>query len=331
MSLQKVSLPPVAPVLDDSLKGIGFLVAGVTVFSVQDVIIRFLSAGYPAHEIVFLRTLVAMLPLLIILRLEGARLALGPGQPYLLMVLRGLAGFASYTTYYMALTVLPFAQTVALVYTSPLFVTALSAPLLAEAVGIRRWLAVLAGFAGVVVIVQPDAAAIDPAAGLAVLAALFYAMMIILTRRLGSRVSGASQSIYSMLVFIAASGFIGLLIGDGAYDTQAHPSAHFLLRPWVLPGFGDAGLIALCGLVAGAGLYCLTQAYRVASPSLVAPFEYCGLPWAVLWGFLFWGELPVETTLAGIVLIVGSGLYIIQREAVRGRKTVTGRSLRPRV
>ena len=116
-----------------------------------------------------------------------------------------------------------------------------------------------------------------------------------------------------------------------AFDTQAHPSAHFLLRAWVVPSLRDAGLIALCGLIAGAGFYFLTQAYRVASPSLVAPFEYCGLPWAVLWGFLFWDELPVVTTLAGIVLIVGSGLYIIRREAVRGRKTFTGRSLRPRV
>ena len=240
-------------------------------------------------------------------------------------------GFISFTTYYLALTVLPLADAITLLYASPIFVTALSVGTLGERVGPHRWLAVAAGFVGVIVVLRPGSGSLDPAMILGVLAALSYAGMILFTRRIGKSESSSTMSFYAMLVFIGASGLIGLAVGNGAYDTQAHASAHFLLRAWAWPTWADFALIATCGLIAGFGFYCLSQAYRVAPPSSVAPFEYASLPWAVLWGFLFWLEVPGPATLAGIALVVGSGLYIIHREAIRGRRTVTGRSLCPRV
>lgn len=249
----------------------------------------------------------------------------------MLVVLRGVAGFTSYTAYYMAIASLPLAKVVTLNYTSPLFVTALSVPILGEVVGARRWAAVLAGFLGVVVIMRPDAEEIDPAVLLALLSALSYALMVLITRIVGRSNSGSGLSVYSMLVFIALSGLIGLVLGDGSFDSEGHASAQFLLRAWVMPGARDLALMVVCGVIAGVGFYCLTQAYRVASPSAIAPFEYSALPWAVLWGYLFWVELPSGATWAGLALIVGSGLYIVHREAVRGRRMVSGRPLRPRI
>ncbi len=315
---------------DTPLKGIAFLITGVTIFSVQDVIIKTLSGSYPAHEIVFVRGLVALVPLLIIVWLEAGGWALRTRRP-VLVFLRGLAGFLSYTTYYLALTVLPLADTATLFYSSPLFVTALAIPMLGERVGVRRWLAVAVGFAGVVVVMRPGGGTIDPAMVLGVLAAISYAFMVTITRRLGRTEAGGAMSIYAMIVFIVASGAIGLVLGDGAYDTEAHASAHFLLRAWVTPTWPDFGLLALCGFIAGIGFYCLTQAYRVAPPSQIAPFEYASLPWALLWGYVFWGDLPGPATIFGILLVVASGLYIIRRETVRGSRVVVGRPLRPRI
>ncbi len=330
VALSKAFATGIDVAADMPLKGIAFLVTGVTVFSLQDVIIKSLSDGYPAHEIVFVRGLVALVPLLIIVRLESGGWALRTRQP-VLVLLRGLAGFLSYTTYYLALTVLPLADTATLFYSSPLFITALSVPMLGERIRLRRWLAVAAGFAGVVVVMRPGSGTIDPAMVLGVLAAISYAFMVMITRRLGKTEAGGTMSVYSMFVFIAASGAIGLTLGDGAYDTEAHGSAHFLLRAWMLPTWGDFGLLALCGLIAGIGFYCLSQAYRVAAPSLVAPFEYASLPWALLWGYVFWGDIPGPATIFGILLVVASGLYIIRREPVRGRRVVVGRPLRPRI
>ena len=89
--------------------------------------------------------------------------------------------------------------------------------------------------------------------------------------------------------------------------------------------------MAACGLIAAFGFYFLSQGYRIARASSVAPFEYIGLPLAALWGYLFWQEVPDLSTLAGVLLIVGSGLYVLHRESVRGRRTAAGRGLRPRV
>ncbi|MEM7226802.1 MAG: DMT family transporter [Pseudomonadota bacterium] len=315
---------------DSPLRAIAYLVIGLTLFSLQDVIIKSLSGAYAVHQIVFIRGLVALFPILAIVYWEGGLERLKTATPGL-NILRGLIGFTCYTTYYMALTVLPLADAVTLFYASPLFVTALSVPFLKEAVGLRRWLAVGVGFLGVVVVMQPGAGSFDPAMAFGVVAALTYAFQILLTRTLGKSQAGSTMSFHSMLVFIAASGLVGLVVGGGAYESQGHPSVQFLLRAWVWPSWVDLGLISVCGLIAGVGFYLLSQAYRLAAPSTVAPFEYSSLPWAILWGFLIWEDLPEQATLLGILLVAGSGLYIIHRETLRGRKVVRGRPLRPRI
>ena len=167
--------------------------------------------------------------------------------------------------------------------------------------GLRRLLAVLVGFLGVIVITQPGRSDLDPAMFLAVAAALCYSVSIIVTRKVSKTEAGSTLSFYAMLTFIVASGLTGLAIGDGRFAGAEHPSAAFL-----------------------------SQAYRVASASVVAPFEYSSLPWAILLGYVFWAELPGPWTVAGVILIVGSGLYIIHREGVRGRRVVRGWTLRQR-
>ena len=311
-------------------RGIAYLVFGLSIFTLQDVIVKLLSGGYPVHQIVFIRCLFALGPILLILYLEGGWKLLRTRRPIVHLV-RGTLMFVSFTTYYLALTALPLADAITLFYSTPLFVTALAVPFLGETVGIRRWIAVLVGFAGIVIVARPSTASFEPAMLLAVGAALSYALSSIMTRKLANSEAGSTLAFYAMVAFILASGAIGLGLGDGRLADGGHPSSEFLLRAWALPTSYDLGLIALCGLIAGVGFYCLSQAYRIASVSAVAPFEYCSLPLAVLWGYLFWSELPTASTLAGLVLLVGSGLYIIHRESVRGRQVVRARSLRPKV
>ena len=318
------------PAGDAPLRGIVFLVSGMSLFAVQDVIIRLLSDSYAAVEIVFVRSLVAILPALAIAYFENGRLLLRSRRPYL-NILRGITSFVSYTAYYLALAKLTLADTVTLYYSCPLFVTALAGPLLAEKVGLRRWLAVLAGFAGVAVMMQPGSSTLEPAAALAIFAALCYALSILMTRRIGQGDAGATMALYVNATYLVCSLGVGLAIGDGRFDTEGHASLQFLFRAWHIPDWYGFGLMAICGLIAAIGFYCLSQAYRLGPVSVVAPFEYCTLPWAILWGFVFWQEIPGWSTGVGIVLIVGSGLYIVHRESLRGRPMVSGRTLRPKV
>lgn len=315
---------------ESQLGGVAYLLLGIGLFSVQDVIIKDLSGSYAAHEIVFLRGVVALVPLIFIVLRAGGAAAFRMNRP-VLVLLRGLIGFCCYTTYYMGLTILTLADATTLFFANPLFVTALSVPLLREAVGLRRWLAVAVGFLGVVVVLRPDGPILEPAMILGVSAAVLYAAMVILTRFIGRSESGAGLSFYSMVVFVVASATTGLIMGDGRFAVSEHASAQFLFRAWIVPTWTDFGLIAICGLIASIGFYCLAQAYRLSPSSIVAPFEYSALPWAVLWGFVFWDALPDVHTVVGILLVVGSGLYIIRRERIRGRRLVSSRPMRPRI
>lgn len=316
--------------VDAPVKGVLCVVAGICVFSIQDVIIKSISGGYPVHQIVFVRSLVALVPLLLIAHVDGGLAGLRTRRPWAHM-LRGGAMLASYTTYYLAIAALPLAFAVALFFVAPLMITALSHLLLGEKAHLRRWIAVAVGFAGVVIMTRPGGGAIEPAAVLAVSAALFYAVSAILTRRLGATESGTSLAFSATLVYVVANGLLGLWIGNGALAQEGHPSLEFLLRAWMWPSWQDFGLMAVCGLIAAFGFYFLSQAYRLAPATSVAPFEYVGLPLAALWGYLFWSEVPAGTTVLGVVLIVGSGLYVLHRESVRGRRVATGRGLRLRV
>jgi S-adenosylmethionine uptake transporter len=308
--------------------GILFVLVGVFLFSVQDLLVKAISGSYAVHQIVFVRSLVAIVLLLLIVRLEGGLALLQTRRPVLHLV-RASAMFVAYTCFYLGLAALSLADTVALFFVAPLFVTALSVPLLGEKVGSRRWIAVSVGFLGVVVMMRPGASALEPASIFPVLAALFYALSAVLTRRLGGTESGSSMAFYATGFYMAASAVVGLTIGTGALSggepvAGMHTSWEFLLRSWVLPPWSDLGLMALCGLIAGLGFYFLAQAYRMTNVSTVATFEYIAVPLSVVWGYLFWRELPGPHSILGMLLIVGSGLYVAKRESPRPHRGPTG-------
>ena len=315
---------------DSPLKGILLITSGIAVFGLQDVIIRMLSDEYAAMEIMLIRGLVALVPMTALIYWDGGFSSLRVRHPYL-NLLRSLLGVCSYTAYYMSLATMPIAEVTAIFFISPLIVTLFSALFLHETVGIRRWSAVLIGFVGVLIIVQPGSDSLDPVAFLPLIAAFTYACSMVMTRRIGRTQTGASLAFISMFVFVTVSAIAGGIAGDGSFADESHPSLGFLLRAWILPDGRDLLLISICGVIAAFGFYCLSQGYRVAPASAVAPFEFIAMPLAVLWGIAFWSEYPPLSTIAGIALIIGSGLYALHREAAQKRHLNTGRGVRLRL
>jgi len=323
---------------DSPVQGILLVAVGISIFSIQDVIIRQFSGSYSVLEIMFIRGLVAVLPMVLFVHFQGGFSTLRCAHPFLTF-LRGFLGVMSYTSFYMAMAVFPLATVTSILFTSPLIVTVLSVMILGDKVGPRRWLGIMIGFSGMLLIAQPGSTDVGWNILLPAMAAVFYASSIIVTRKLGKTQSGASMALYAMLTFIVASGLAGVLFGDGslAIDTDSgsaedpNMAVAFLLRGWQIPTTGDFGLMAICGAVAAVGFYCLSQGYRVAQPSVAAPFEYVALPLSVIWGYVIWGEIPAPTTFVGIAMIVGGGLYILQRERTRGQKITTGRKIRWRL
>lgn len=299
--------------------GVTLLTTGLLVFSVQDVIIRFLSGDYAVHQIVFVRGLMAVGLIAAYTAWRYGRDGFRIVRPGLLL-LRGLLGLSCFTAYYLALSQLTMAVTVTIAFASPIVISLLSVLLLKESVGWRRWAAIFVGFAGVVVVVGPSGAVLDLAALLALTAALTYALMSILVRFLKDGMTGAGIAFYQMLTFVAVSGLCGLLFGRGGYyDPTDHGSLQFLFRGWAWPTLADFGLIAVTSVLSAVGFVMLANAYASARPSAVAPFEYVGVLWGIAAGWLVFGEVPAGWTLGGGVLIVGSGLYILARERFHGR------------
>jgi drug/metabolite transporter (DMT)-like permease len=296
---------------NERLRGILFLCAGALVFSLQDAVIKWVSGNYPLPQVLAIRALVAFAPLFLLLRLDGGIAGLRTRQPGL-QLLRGALLLGAYACYYLAIAAIPLAEAVSLSFSAPLFIVALSGPFLGERIGVSRWLAVIVGFIGVLVICRPGRAAIDPAALLTVAGAVFYAAAAIMGRRLGATARASVMAFYQNIVFLAGALVMGALAGHGGAAEFSHASLQFLLRGWVMPDLVDFLLIASTGLVAAVASWCLTHAYRIAEANVVAPFEYSSIIWGVLWGFLVWGEVPTLYTLAGVLLIVGAGLYVLR-------------------
>ena len=281
---------------------------------INDAITKWLSGDYPVHQIVLVRSLVAIpITVLILAPLEGSRIQWRTTRPGL-NIARGVLLAVANLGYFLGLAALPLADTMTLFFIAPLLITALSVPFLGEQVGWRRWLAVLAGMVGVIIILRPGVSVLAAAGVLPVIGALAYASMQTIARRLRTAERASTMALYLQVTFMLIAVVIGLCIGDGRFGGTGDPSLDFLLRAWRWPTSNHLGLMIIAGICIGLGGYLITQAYRIGPASIVAPFEYTALPWGILLGFAFWGELPSAFGWLGMLLIVGGGLYVLYRE-----------------
>jgi drug/metabolite transporter (DMT)-like permease len=295
-------------------RGIIALVLGIGIFSVQDVILKLLSGNYPLHQAMVIRSLTALPFHLAIVWWFDGRLSTITTPGWWKMLARGLLNFVAYTAYYLGLAYLPLADTIALFFTSPLFITLAAVILLRERVGTASLVAVAVGFAGVLLVVKPGGGGFDLAALLPILGALGYALSMVAAGRLGRTESAAAMAFWGNVCFLICALALSAIYGSGAYAGASHPSLAFLTRGWVAPPLEDLLLMASCGLIAAIGLTLLTYAYRIAPSASVAPFEYSFMFWGVLWGWLFWDSIPDTLAWFGIAVIIGAGLIVIRKD-----------------
>lgn len=299
--------------LSSNIRGVGFLILGMLIFSLQDIAVKWIGGNYPVLEIVTFRSLVALPLTLILFRYEGGH-GLPTTKQHRLQYIRGVCFFLSYTTHFMGLAALPLAEIAAIKFSGPLMITMLSVVMLGEMVGPRRWAALLVGFVGVLLIVRPGFAAFNMGSVFILISVLFYALAAMLTRKLQPADSSATMSYYSSLVYLIATFILAPIVIAVGDIPGAHPSVAFLFRAWAMPSLLDVVIMSGLGLVWAGGMYCLARAYSLALASVVAPFEYVALPINIMWGLIIWREIPTLATLAGASLTLLSGMYILHRE-----------------
>ena len=310
------------------LLGVFCVIGAGAAFTTSDMAIKWLSGDYPLHQIIMVRAVTALLlTLAILIPLEGGYRILLSSR-WRLHILRGAVVVLANMTFFLGLASLPLGEATAIFFVAPLLITAFSAVLLAEKVGPRRWIAVFVGLLGVLVMLQPGSAAFQVAALLPLAAALFYALLQILTRTLGSTERASTMAAYIQICFVVVSGSFGLVAGDGRFvGPEAGPQMTFLLRAWVWPSTADAAIMLAIGVLSATGGYLMSQGYRISEAALVAPFEYVALPLAVFWSVLLWGDWPDALSWLGIALICGAGLFIFYRESALGQRIALRRPM----
>lgn len=283
------------------MAGIAYVAVAMALMSGQDAILKWLTAGYETMQILFVRGLVVFVVASIVLNREGGLRELATERPLGHMI-RCVLNVATVWLFVTAVARLPLADVMALVMASPLFTLALSTLILKERVGARRWTACAIGFVGVLIMLRPTGGAFNAGGAAAVTAAVCYSLMMIQTRRLTETEGNGALMFYTAATMLVVSGLTAPAV-------------------WVEPETFDLTLMLAAGLITGLGHFCFVQGYRFASPTVLAPIDYSALLWGVLLGWLIWHELPDAPTTFGAVIVIGSGLYIIRREAVLARRS----------
>ncbi|TPJ61923.1 DMT family transporter [Mesorhizobium sp. B2-6-1] len=286
------------------------LCLGVLVFSLQDPLVKAVSGGYSVTEVMAIRAIVA-LPILIVLVHADVGLRAILSRRFGMLTMRAFIQFTSYTMYYLAIAALPLADAVALYFMAPLCIMVLAGPYLGERVSWQALATVLIGLLGVVVMLRPGAGLFDWAALLSLGSAVLYGFSQLMARKIGDTESSTVMAFYQNGAYLAGAALVASLFWLAGINHAAHPSLEFLVRPWLWPTLPDFLKMAACGFVASAGMILLSQAYRMAPANRVATFEYTGILWSPLWGFLFFAEVPRSTTVIGAALIIGAGLLAL--------------------
>jgi drug/metabolite transporter (DMT)-like permease len=287
------------PSPEEVRRGIIYMIASVFIFAVANAMAKWVVADYPITEMVFIRCVFALLPAGVLVATHGG-LSVMRTKRLKDHALRAASQFAGMLCIFTAFRMMPLADAVAIQFASPLFLTVLSIFLLGERVGLHRWSAVLIGFAGVLVMVQPGPGMFANGAIFALGNALISASVTIAMRRMSLTESTTAlvvwQAVFTMLLSVCLLPF-----------------------GWVTPDALGLFLMAGIGILSGVGQFCWTQAFRFAPAAVAAPFSYMAMIWAFGIGFVVWGDVPTLPLLAGGVVVAGSGLYILYRETVRRR------------
>ena len=302
------------------LKAIFCVLAAVAVSSTQDAITKSMSGSLSVNEAVIFRcfgSLLVLIPLL--LRAGGLRTL--PTPHLAAVLLRSLILCGGYYCYVLAIAAMPMANGVAIYFTMPFFIAGLAGPFLGERVRLHRWLAIIAAFAGVLVMVRPGAKSFEPAALLSLASAFLYAVGQMMSRHISQKVPPVVMAMWQNAVYFGVAVVLLLLFNSIDSSGFTHKSLMFLSRGWVWPNLADTAILLINGVFAGCGMILFVTAYKLAESSFVAPFEYSSMIWAVTYGVIVFHDVPDRFTLAGAGVVIAAGLLMVWRDRVLDRAT----------
>jgi drug/metabolite transporter (DMT)-like permease len=302
---------------DNNSKGIILIMIAMSLFAMQDSLIKFIFEQSALYEIFFGRYLVAAILLFCYIKFRGQKVTLKTHYPVLTIV-RVILHFFAFSFFFISLTYMQLATANALFFSCPFFVSIFAKFFLKEFIGIRRWSAIAFGFMGVLIVLNPNFSEFEFRNLLPVLSALLYAASMTITKYTSDKDDVNTQLYYFYLIALIFCGVIYIFMGSGQFNSvNFDPTTKFIFREWFSNFDYTWKFILFFGVAASIAFVCIFSAYIVASPSVVSLFEYSLIIMSMIPGYFLFNEIPSLRTLIGVICIISAGVYIYFREKVR--------------
>ena len=298
---------------ENTPKAIILIIVGMSAVAFQDALIKFISSETNIFLILLFRALLGIIFLLIFLKIKKEPLIFKTNYP-VLTIIRVLLFYSAFILYFFSLTKLSLATAVTLFFVSPFFITILSMIFLNETIGFRRWLALIIGFIGVILVVDPKINNFNIYATFPVICAFFYALTMIIQKKTSLEDSLYSQVFHIYIGATIGSIMIGYFIGNGIYYDSSNDHFQFIFRAWSLNNINIIFSLFFIGISGFVAFLCIFQAYRIGSPPSIAPFEYILIVWSLILSWIIWHETLNFKGYIGLSCIVFGGFYTLIRE-----------------
>ena len=313
--------------VQNNTKGIIFILLGMATFSIQDALIKFIYNDAALYELYFGRTLAAVILLVSYLKFSNKKINLKTHYP-LLTTIRVVCFFFGFSFFYISLTYMTLATANALFFCCPFFVSILAIIFLNEKIGFRRWSAIIIGFIGVYIVLNPNFNNFNLMKLAPIACALCYAISMTITKITSKKDDVYTQMMHLYIGAIIISILFFIFTGRGQFNNFNDPTFQFIFREWFTNPAYAWPFIIIMGLISVLAFYFILNAYSIASPSVVSLFEYSLIIWAILIGYILFDNIPSTRTLLGALIIICAGVYIYFREKTKEQLIVTKSPIR---
>ena len=313
--------------LDNNIKAIILVVIGMFVFSIQDALIKVISGSVNIYVIYIVRSIIGLLAILIYCKLKNIKLIFKTHYP-IITTLRVSGFFLGFSLYYFSLSKISLPEAVTLFFVSPFFVTIASKFLIGEKVGIYRWSLIFVGFIGVYLVLNPDFNNFNIYSLFPIFCAFFYAMTVVIQKKTSDYDNLFTQIIHTYISAIIFSIIIYIVLKNLTFSSNQLIEYNFILMSWGIPDIFSFFILVIIGFTGVIGFFSIFGAYRMGSPSTIAPYEYSLIIWSIILGYLIWNEYLSFRGFIGLFLILSASFFTLYREYILNVKINTDKPLR---
>ncbi len=313
--------------LDNNIKAIFLIILGMFVFSIQDTLIKLMSDSINIYLIYIVRSIVGILVIFIYCYIYKIQLIFKTYYP-LITIFRVSIFFLGFSMYYFSLSKISLPEAVTLFFVSPFFVTINSKFIIGENIGIYRWSAILIGFIGVYLVLDPNFDDFNIYTLFPIFCAFFYALTVVIQKKTSDKDSLFTQILHTYLSAIVFSILIYFCVNNLTFTPYQLLEYKFVLISWNIPSLNYFLLLIIIGFTGVIGFFSIFGAYRVGSPSTIAPYEYSLIIWSLLFGYFIWNDYLTIKGMAGLSLILIASFFTLYREYHLSIKVSTDKPIR---